>query len=78
MLNFGQALDAVKQGKRAGRKGWNVTGMCIYLIPGGDFATQRDSEHYNPYLAVNTVEGAVCTWVPTIEDCLAEDWEVEE
>lgn len=30
-LNFGQALEAVKQGKLISREGWNGKGMHIYL-----------------------------------------------
>jgi hypothetical protein len=33
---------------------------------------------YEPYLAIKNVKGTVSTWVPSINDCLAEDWmEVE-
>lgn len=29
-LNFGQALEALKEGKRIARKGWNGKGMFIF------------------------------------------------
>lgn len=29
-LNFGQAIEALKQGKRVARKGWNGKGMFIF------------------------------------------------
>lgn len=29
-LNFGQALEALKQGKRVAREGWNGKGMFIF------------------------------------------------
>lgn len=32
-LNFGQALEAIKEGMRAARKGWNGKGMFIFLRP---------------------------------------------
>lgn len=32
-LNFGQALEALKQGKRALRAGWNGKGMFIFMRP---------------------------------------------
>jgi hypothetical protein len=33
-MNFGQALEALKQGKAIRRSGWNDTGMLIYLNKG--------------------------------------------
>ncbi|CDX54545.1 conserved hypothetical protein [Mesorhizobium plurifarium] len=33
-MNFGQALDALKEGKRVSRSGWNGKGMFIYLQSG--------------------------------------------
>ena len=32
-MNFGQAIEAVKQGKLAARKGWNGKGMFIFMRP---------------------------------------------
>lgn len=34
-LNFGLALEALKQGKAIARKGWNGKGMFLFLLPGG-------------------------------------------
>lgn len=33
-MNFGQALEELKQGNKVGRKGWNGKGMFIYLTTG--------------------------------------------
>lgn len=32
-MNFGQALEALKVGKKVSRKGWNGKGMWIVLMP---------------------------------------------
>lgn len=40
-----------------------------------DYADDDGMVQYNPYLAIKTVTGAVSTWVPSINDCLAEYWE---
>lgn len=38
-LNFGQALEALKEGKPIRRSGWNGKGMFVYLNKGSnDFA----------------------------------------
>jgi hypothetical protein len=34
-LNFGQAIEALKQGKRVAREGWNGKGMFLFLLPAG-------------------------------------------
>lgn len=39
-MNFGEALEALKEGKKVARKGWNGKGMFIYLSKG--FVIQCD------------------------------------
>ena len=34
MMNFGQAIEALKSGKKVTRVGWNSKGMFIYLTSG--------------------------------------------
>ena len=31
-MNFGEAIIALKQGKKVARKGWNGKGMFLYLV----------------------------------------------
>lgn len=60
--------------------------MFIYYVPANSYPTRTDvakeefgdEVRYNPYLAIKNVDGTVSTWVPSINDCLAEDWEVVE
>ncbi len=33
---FGEAIEALKQGKRVAREGWNGKGMFLFLLPSGD------------------------------------------
>lgn len=33
-MNFGQALEALKEGKKVARQGWNGKGMYLYLVHG--------------------------------------------
>jgi hypothetical protein len=33
--NFGQAIEALKQGKRVAREGWNGKNMFLFLLPAG-------------------------------------------
>lgn len=34
--NFGEALEALKQGKRVARHGWNGKGMFVFCLPSID------------------------------------------
>lgn len=34
MMNFGQAIEALKNGKKVARTGWNGKGMFIYMTTG--------------------------------------------
>jgi hypothetical protein len=33
-MNFGKALEALKEGKKVARTGWNGKGMYLYLVHG--------------------------------------------
>ncbi len=35
-LNFGQAIEALKEGKRVAREGWNGKFMFLFLLPGAN------------------------------------------
>jgi len=39
-LNFGEALEALKAGKKVAREGWNGKGMFLFLLPGGTVPTR--------------------------------------
>lgn len=38
--NFGQAIEALKAGKRVSREGWNGKGMFLFLLPAGTVPTK--------------------------------------
>lgn len=83
-MNFGKALEEVKKGRRIARKGWNGKGMFVYYVPENSYPAVAEVAKkefgemvkYNPYFAIKNVNGTVSTWVPSVNDCLAEDWEV--
>ena len=87
-MNFGQAIEALKNSKKVARKGWNGKEMFVYYVPAGNFksyteigksiADGDDLVHYSPYFAIQNVNETVSTWLPSINDCLAEDWYVVE
>ena len=87
-FDFGEAIKRVKAGKKVARIGWNGKGQFVYYIPADRYPAKtgvakqiagKDGKvDYRAYLALKTAQGDVATWVPSISDCLAEDWcEVE-
>lgn len=87
-LTFGDALQALKAGKRVARAGWNGKGMFVYYVRAAAYLAQSEAAKtyfgenayvpYAPYLALKGVDERVSTWVPSINDVLAEDWVVLE
>jgi hypothetical protein len=84
-MTFGHAVELLKLGQAICRKGWNGRGMFIYYVPAGAYPARTDvaKEYYgdalvpyNPYFAIKNVDDSVSTWVPSINDCLAEDWAI--
>lgn len=84
-MNFGDALVAVKAGKKICRSGWNGKGMFVYYVPAAAYPAQTGVAKayfgeaalvpYAAYLAIKNVNDTVSTWVPSINDVLAEDWD---
>lgn len=87
-MNFGEAIKALKKGERVARNGWNGKGMFVYLVGQASYpamtgvAKKYFGENalvpYNAYMAIKNVNETVSTWVPSVNDCLAEDWEIVE
>ena len=83
-LNFGQALEHAKEGKKICREGWNGKGMYIYHVPENSYpavteiAKNEFGEQvpYGAYLAMKTVQNNVLPWVTSQADVLAQDWMV--
>ena len=87
-LTFGQAIEAMKQGKKVARKGWNGKGMYLWLLP----ATEVKKEWCrDPRLieAMGEMDALPCLgsirmftatkevltgWLASQTDMLSEDW----
>ena len=65
-LNFGDALMALKQGKKASRSGWNGKKMHIEF--------RENTDGINPHFVVKNAQGSFDFWVASVSDSLAEDW----
>lgn len=88
MLNFGEALTAIKEGKKVRRSGWNGKDMFIFLVPGSTFKVNRPpllgiypegtEIQYHGHIDMKTAQGYVVPWLASQADLLDEDWEIIE
>ena len=72
-LNFSQALELLKGGKCIARNGWNGKGMHVTMTK---LYTPDNIQVNNDCLLLFNVDHRYNTWIPSITDILAEDWEV--
>lgn len=87
-MKFGEALDALRSGKRVSRAGWNGKNMWLVLVPGST-VTIREGTPYaiglmpgretiiNPHIDMFTADGHMQPgWLASQTDMLADDWGV--
>lgn len=86
-MDFCYALNALREGKRVARKGWNGKGMFIYLVGPGKYGPttvvafeyfKGEVVPYRPYIAMKTVDEDVVPWVASQTDLLESDWSIVE
>jgi hypothetical protein len=85
-MNFGQALDKLKEGARVARRGWNGKDMWIGLMAGttinAEQVNERTRKHVPEgelrvagYIAMWTAQGTWAPgWLASQADMLADDW----
>lgn len=91
LMDFGDAIRAMKQGKRVARMGWNGKGMYLWLLPASTVKAEWCKEPHLKELAeqnsgeveclgsirMKTADGKVLTgWLASQTDMLSEDWTV--
>ena len=77
-LNFGGAIEALKQGKRVARSGWNGKGMWLLMqVP------DAHSKMTLPYIFIEYPAGHAAypngsrvPWLASQTDMLSDDWQV--
>ena len=83
-MNFGWALEELKNGRRVSREGWNGKGMFLFLVPGSVFKVSRapllgvfpegTEIQYHAHIDMKTAQGDVVPWLCSQTDMLADDW----
>lgn len=84
-MNFSEALDAIKAGRRVARSGWNGKGMFVFLVPGSVFKVNREpllsilgegtEVRYHGHIDMRTADGMIVPWLASQTDLLADDWQ---
>ena len=87
--DFSMALNHVKNGSKIARAAWeNPNVFVVYqkAYPDGIPCNKQTAEAWgmnegdkfvcNPYLQIQNADGSHSMWCPTIEDVLANDWQV--
>jgi hypothetical protein len=90
-MDFGRALDGLREGLKVARSGWNGKNMWICLSPGArdlpaerfwatpnrEFAEQNGGKAtVLPYITMKTADNCIVPWLASQTDILATDWEV--
>ena len=91
IMDFGKAIENLKNGKKVARKGWNGKGMFLVLQPGSevsglDMRNYLAREYYGsslvriaPHIDLKAADDTyVVGWTASQQDMLSEDWEVIE
>ncbi|MBO5905673.1 MAG: DUF2829 domain-containing protein [Kiritimatiellae bacterium] len=88
-MTFGQAIEAMKVGKKVARAGWNGKGMYLWLLPASSVKAEWCKEAHLKALAeqnggefeclgsirMKTADNKVLTgWLASQTDMLSEDW----
>lgn len=92
-MTFGQAIEAMKKGKKVARRGWNGKGMYLWILPAASVKAEWCKEAHLRELAeqnggevecmgsvrMKTADGKVLTgWLASQTDMLSDDWVLVE
>ncbi len=89
-MKFGAALEALEQGKKVAREGWNGKGMFLFLLPAGTIPkvaihdpklreilenNGKDTFDALPSIRMKTADDKILTgWLASQTDMFADDW----
>lgn len=86
-MNFGQAIEALKDGQKVCREGWNGKGMFLVFVPATPNVNTVEGTPYfnagvtdttiNAHIDMYTAQGDMQPgWLASQTDMLADDWQV--
>ena len=84
-MDFGKAIQLLKEGKRVQRQGWNGKNQYIelaynisYINPLGEITNAEHDAIGNKAIAFVGTSGVQLGWLASQADMLAEDWRIVE
>lgn len=80
-MDFAYALNALKEGKRVERTGWNGKNMFLFLQRGSNINMTGKPEGFPEpvfldFIMMKTVQDEFVPWLASQTDILAEDWRI--
>ena len=82
-MNFGKAIDLLKEGKKVSRKGWNGKNQYIELATNisyknvdGELININHKTMGNKAIAFIGTSGVPIGWLASQSDMLSDDWEL--
>ena len=82
-MNFGKALDFLKEGKKVSRKGWNGKNQYIELATNisyknvdGEIININHKTMGNKAISFVGTSGVQIGWLASQSDMLSDDWEL--
>ena len=82
-MNFGKAIDLLKEGKKVSRKGWNGKNQYIELATNisyknvdGEIINISHKTMGNKAIAFIGTSGIQIGWLASQSDMLSDDWEL--
>lgn len=88
MSDIGWAVQAMREGGRVKREGWNGKNMFLFLVPGSTFKVNRPpllgiypegtEINYHAHVDMKTATGEIVPWFCSQSDLLANDWGIYE
>lgn len=70
-MNIGGAVEAMQEGAKVSRPGWNGKGMWIAI-----HEPKAKARMTQPYVYMKTAQGDYIPWLCSQADLLADDWEI--
>lgn len=84
-MDFGKAIELLKEGKKLQREGWNGKGQYIelatnisYINSIGELVNADHEAIGNKAIAFVGTSGVQLGWLASQADMLAEDWKIVE
>lgn len=79
-MNIGEAVTALRNGKRVCRSGWNGKGMWLQYVSADRWSTSVGplgvvNAHRLPWVGMKTADGGFVPWLCSQTDLLADDWQ---